>query len=70
MSNPNYVVVKFFWKDDFEDTHEVPRTLPMEYSRRRETRGGKREDVVPGYTAVRFRKRLTVTLTETLYEEV
>lgn len=70
MKNSNYVVVKFLWKDGFEDTHEVPRNLPTEYSRRRETRGGRGEDVVPGVTAVRFRKRLTVTFTETLYEEV
>ena len=70
MTNPNYVVAKFLWKDGFEDTHEVPRNLPAEYSRRRETRGGMREDCVPGYTAVRFRKRLTATLTETLYLEV
>ena len=64
----NYVVVKFLWKDGFEDTHEVPRGLPIRYYRRRETRGGKREDIVSGYTTACFVK--IPNLQPITYEEV
>jgi hypothetical protein len=70
MSNSSYVRVKFFWKDGFEDEHEVPRYFPLEYSRRLETRGGKREDIVPGYTAVKFHRVSTETVRPWVYMEV
>lgn len=70
MSTPRYVRIKFIWADGYEDECEVPTHIPATYPRRRETRGGRSEDAVPGVTAVSFRRVATATVRPFIYEEI